>query len=469
MKKDIKKYVLLSLLSVTFSSFAQEVKAPTDDIPANFRNSTATDTTTIADIKWEQFFTESDLKHLIDVALIKNNDLQIAEENMNIANLQYKQTKWGNIPQVNAGVSAASTRFSDNSLNGFNAQQSLGQHHIEDYTAGLNLSWEIGIWGKIRSQKKSALASYMQTAEAKKALQTSIVSNVSKGFYDLLMLDAQLDIAKKTLMLNDSTLFIVGLQFDAGQVTSLAKDQTEAQRLVAAKLIPELEQNIQIQENVLSILTGTFPEAKERESKLHSLLVKENLSIGIPAQLLNRRSDVKSAELALKAANAKVGIAKASLYPSLNITAAAGVNSFESSNWFTIPASLFGSVAGGLTAPLLNGKKLNTQYKITKVQREQAVIQFRQTVLVAVGEVSNALVKIEKQKKQYEIANQRVETLKKAIANASMLFKNGMATYLEVIIAQGNLLGAELELASVKKDRLSSNVELYHALGGGWE
>jgi outer membrane protein, multidrug efflux system len=469
MKRNIRKYAVLSLLGLTLGSFAQEIKAPTEGIPESFRNSAATDTTTIADIKREQFFTEADLSQLIDVALIKNNELQIAEENIRIANLQYKQAKWGNIPQINAGVSAGSTRFSDNSLNGLNAKQSLGQHHIEDYTAGLNFSWEVGIWGKIRNQKKSALASYMQTAEAKKALQTNVVSAVSKGFYDLLMLDAQLDIARKTLMLNDSTLFIVGLQFDAGQVTSLAKEQTEAQRLVAAKLIPELEQNIQIQENILSILTGTFPEAKERRSKLHSLAVRDHLSAGIPTQLLSRRPDVKSAELAVESANAKVGIAKASLYPSLNITAAVGINSFESSNWFTIPASLFGSVAGGLTAPLLNGKKISTQYKIAKAQREQSIIQFRQTVLVAVGEVSNALVRIEKQKQKYGIANQRVETLKKAIANANMLFKNGMATYLEVITAQGNLLGAELELASVKKDRLSSNVELYRALGGGWD
>ncbi|MGH2667162.1 efflux transporter outer membrane subunit [Flavobacterium sp.] len=469
MKKYRTKFTVLLLLMTTFSSFGQDSKTLTEAVPESFRNTSVTDTTTVADIKWEQFFNEKDLVQLINVALVKNNDLQIAEKNIHIANLQYKQAKWGNVPQVNAFATASSSRLSENSLNGINANQSLGQNHIEDYTAGINLSWEVGIWGKVRNQKKNALAVYMQTAEAKKALQTTIVANVSKGFYDLLMLDAQLEIAKKTLMLNDSTLFIVNLQFEAGQVTSLAKQQTEAQRLVAAQLIPQLEQNILIQENGLSVLTGTFPDAKERNSKLHSLIVKDNLSAGIPAQLVSRRPDVKAAELALKAANAKVGITKASLYPSLTITGTAGVNAFEASNWFTIPASLFGSVAGGLTAPLLNGKKIRTQYEIAKVQREQATIGFRQTVLVAVGEVSDALAKIDKQATQYSIANQRVETLKKAIANASMLFKNGMATYLEVIVAQSNLLSAELELASIKKDRLSSNVELYRALGGGWE
>ncbi len=459
--------MLAMLMMVSFTTLAQQTTKP--EVPENFRNVTETDTTNIADIQWKSFFEETDLVKLIDEALAKNNDLQIAEKNIAIANLQFKQSKWGNVPQLNAFTNATTTRLSDNSLNGISTNQFLGKSHIEDYSAGLNLSWEADIWGKIRNRKRAAQAVYMQTAEAKKALQTTIVASVSNGFYDLLMLDAQLTIAKKTLELNDSTLFAVNLQYEAGNINLLGKQQTEAQRLIAAQLVPELEKNIQLQENALSVLSGTFPEAKERASKLEAIVVKENLSAGIPSQLLSKRPDVKNAELALKAANAKVGITKASLYPSLNITAVGGVNSFESSNWFNIPASLFGSVAGGLTAPLLNGKRLKTQYEVAKLERDQAVIQFRQTVLVAVGEVSNALVKIDKQTQQYTIAVDRMATLQKAVENANLLFKSGMATYLEVNIAQGNLLQAELELASIKKERLVSNVELYRALGGGWE
>ncbi|WP_291130923.1 TolC family protein [Flavobacterium sp. UBA7682] len=467
MKLYIKISMLAMLMMVSFTTLAQQTTKP--EVPENFRNVTETDTTNIADIQWKSFFEETDLVKLIDEALAKNNDLQIAEKNIAIANLQFKQSKWGNVPQLNAFTNATTTRLSDNSLNGISTNQFLGKSHIEDYSAGLNLSWEADIWGKIRNRKRAAQAVYMQTAEAKKALQTTIVASVSNGFYDLLMLDAQLTIAKKTLELNDSTLFAVNLQYEAGNINLLGKQQTEAQRLIAAQLVPELEKNIQLQENALSVLSGTFPEAKERASKLEAIVVKENLSAGIPSQLLSKRPDVKNAELALKAANAKVGITKASLYPSLNITAVGGVNSFESSNWFNIPASLFGSVAGGLTAPLLNGKRLKTQYEVAKLERDQAVIQFRQTVLVAVGEVSNALVKIDKQTQQYTIAVDRMATLQKAVENANLLFKSGMATYLEVNIAQGNLLQAELELASIKKERLVSNVELYRALGGGWE
>lgn len=389
--KHIKTSVVVLALIASVTSFAQQAQKP--EVPGNYRNVTTTDTTTIADIKWKDFFVETDLVELIDEALAKNNDLQIADKNIQIANLQFKQAKWGNVPQLNAYANATSTRLSDNSLNGVSTQLFLGKNHIEDFNAGLNLSWEADIWGKIRNRKKAAQAIYMQTTEAKKALQTTLVATVSNGFYDLLMLDAQLAIAKKTLELNNSTLFAVNLQYESGQVTLLAKEQTEAQKLVAAQLIPELEKNIQLQENALSVLSGTFPEAKERASQLDLIIVKGNLSAGIPSQLLSNRPDVKSAELALQAANAKVGIAKASLYPSLNITAVGGVNSFEASNWFNIPASLFGSVAGGLTAPLLNGKRLKTQYEVAQLERDQAVINFRQTILTGVREVSDALVK----------------------------------------------------------------------------
>ncbi|AWA29697.1 RND transporter [Flavobacterium magnum] len=462
----IKRAAFLLLLIGAGNAHGQD---NTVAVPDAFRNYASADTTNIADIKWKDFFPENDLTSLIDVALVRNNDLLLAEKNIEIANLYYSQAKLGNVPQINAAVTASSNRLSDNSLNGRSANLLLGRKHIEDYNAGLNLSWEADIWGKIRNRKKAALAAYLQTKEAKKALQTAVVANVSNGFYDLLMLDAQLEIAKKTLVLSDSTVFVVNLQYDAGQATLLAKQQTEAQRLVAAQLIPQIEQQIQLQENALSVLTGNFPEAQQRSSLLNSVGIPENLSAGIPAQLLSKRPDVKSAELALDIANARVGAAKASLFPSLNITAAAGVNSFEINNWFNIPASLFGTVAGGLTAPLLNGKKLRTQYQVAKAEREQAVLQFRQAVIVAVGEVSDALAGIDQLAKEYAIATERVATLKKAITNANLLFKNGMANYLEVILAQNNLLQAELELAMIRKERLSANVGLYRALGGGWQ
>jgi NodT family efflux transporter outer membrane factor (OMF) lipoprotein len=313
------------------------------------------------------------------------------------------------------------------------------------------------------------LAAYLQTQEAKKAIQTNIVASVSQGYYNLLMLDAQLDIAQKNVKLNDSTLRIIKLQYDAGQVTSLAIQQADAQKQAAEQLVPQFEQNITIQENALRILTGELPDKIVRTSSLDAMVIPTNVATGVPSAIVSRRPDVKSAELALIIANSKVGISKAQMYPALRITAQGGVNSFKASNWFNIPASLFGVVAGSIAQPLFDHKQLKTDYQVAQVDREKTVLQFRQSVLNAVGEVSDALVKIDKLKSQQAIAANRVNTLQQATKNANLLFKNGLATYLEVITAQGNVLQSELELASIKRDELSAVSDLYRSLGGGWK
>jgi outer membrane protein TolC len=283
------------------------------------------------------------------------------------------------------------------------------------------------------------------------------------------MLDEQLSIAQKNLALNDSTLRIIQLQYNAGQVTSLAIQQAQAQQQAAAQLVPQFEQDIALQENALRILTGELPDKVTRTQKLNNIPFTDNLSAGVPSALLSRRPDVKSQELALNIANAQVGINQANMYPALRITASGGVNSFKASNWFNVPASLFGIVAGSVIQPLIQRKELKTKFEVAKVEREKTVIQFRQSVLNAAGEVSDALVKIDKLKEQQTIAANRVSTLQQATSNANLLFKNGMANYLEVITAQGNVLQGELQLASIKTARLNAVAELYRSLGGGWK
>jgi NodT family efflux transporter outer membrane factor (OMF) lipoprotein len=331
------------------------------------------------------------------------------------------------------------------------------------------LSWEADIWGKIKNQKQKAASSFLQTNEAKNAIQTNLISLIATGYYNLIMLDAQFSIAKKNLLLGDSTVAIIRHQYNAGQVTDLAIQQAEAQRLVAAQLIPFIQQQIEIQENALSVLAGANPSAINRKRELDESIIANELSTGVPASLLQNRPDIRAVELQLAIANANTGIAKANMYPTLSITAAGGINSFKASNWFSMPASLFGMAAGGIAQPLFQRKQLKTQYELAKVEREKVVIQFRQSVLGAVGEVSNAQVKINKLKEQEAIAQNRVGILQKAITNADLLFKNGMATYLEVITAQSNVLQGELELASLQKDRVTAAIELYRSLGGGWK
>ena len=473
MKPYIKPYALLILAAAFISAckVSKDVATPKAELPANFRNAANTsDTSSIADIQWKSFFTDATLQNLIDSAIAKNYDMQIAVKNIEASQLLFKQVKWNYVPELNLNVTANTNRPSNNSITGLSiAQYNIGTKHVEDYNANLGLTWEADIWGKIRNQSRSALASYLQTAEAKKLLQTNIVASVSQGYYNLLMLDDQLAIAQKNVKLNDSTLRIIRLQFDAGQTTLLAVQQAEAQRLSAAQLVPGFEQNIAIQENAIKILTGSLPDRVERTVHLEEVAIPENLSAGVPSAVVSRRPDVKSAELALTIANANVGIAQANMYPSLTITGTGGLNTFKASNWFTIPASLFGTVAGAVAQPLLQHRQLKTQYKVALVDREKTVLQFRQSVLNAVGEVSDALVKIEKLKTQQGIIADRVSTLQKATSNANLLFRNGQATYLEVITAQSNVLQSELDLATVKNARLNAVSDLYRSVGGGWK
>jgi multidrug efflux system outer membrane protein len=469
MKKYLNRFAFV-LVILSACNVSKNVETPKAALPDTFRNAAATaDTSSIGDIPWKSFFTDVTLQKLIDSAIVKNYDMQLAIKNIEASRLLVKQVKWNYVPQADLNVTANTTRPSDNSLTGLSlTQYGIASKHIEDYSANLSLSWEADIWGKIRNQNKSALAAYLQTAEAKKAIQTNIVAYVSQGYYNLLMLDDQVAIAKKNVALNDSTLRIIKLQFDAGQVTSLAVQQAEAQRMAAAELVPQFERDITLQENALQILTGELPGKIARNATLNDITFTENLSAGIPSALVSRRPDVRSQELALTIANAKVGINKSAMYPALRITAEGGINSFKASNWFNIPASLFGIVGGSVLQPLLDHKELKTQYEVAKVEREKTVIQFRQSVLVAVGEVSDAQVKIEKLKAQQDIAAKRLQTLQQAIANSKLLFQNGMANYLEVITAQSSVLQSELELASIKRSELSAVSELYQALGGGW-
>lgn len=430
---------------------------------------TNTDSSGIANLSWKNYFTDPVLQKLIDTAIAKNYDMQLAIKNIETAQLLLKQSRWGYAPDISLQVTAGSNRPSDNSLNGLSASQFLKTTHIEDFSANVSLSWEADIWGKIKNRKAAALAGYLQSEEVRKAVQTNLVAAVSQSYYNLLMLDAQMQIAQKNIRLSDSTLRILRFQYNAGQVTALAVQQAEAQQNTATALVPQIEKDIVLQENALRVLSAEFPAAIQRNATLAQAQISDSLSAGVPTALLSRRPDVKRQELELNIANAQVGITRANMYPALRITAQGGLNAFKASNWFNIPASLFGAVAGGIVQPLLQKKQLKTDYEIAKVRREQSVIEFRQSVLSAVGEVSDALVRIEKLSTEQQIVRDRVQLLQQATSNARQLFSSGMANYLEVITAQGNVLQSELQLAALTRDQLGAKVELYRSLGGGWQ
>jgi len=282
------------------------------------------------------------------------------------------------------------------------------------------------------------------------------------------MLDEQLQIAKYNVALSDSIVQMMRLQKTSGDVTELAVQQAISQQQTAALLVPQLEQGIAIQENALRILAGQLPATLPRSGKLEEVKMWDQLSAGVPADLISKRPDVRSAEAQLVAANALVGVAQASMYPALTLTASGGLNSYKAAKWFDIN-SLTGTALGGLMQPIFQRRQLKTQLEVAKVQRDQAEFRFRQQALTAIGEVSDALIKLDKLQTQRQVATDRVETLATAVGQARLLFNSGMANYLEVITAQSNALQAQLSRADIVRQQLSASVDLYRSLGGGWK
>jgi outer membrane protein, multidrug efflux system len=465
--KHIIYITLVLALLVNACRTSRNYQRPQVALPAQFGNVAPSDTS-IAEMEWKKFFADTTLQGLITKAVAGNFDLQLAMKRVEVAQAYVKQAKVNWTPSLRAQASASTTIPSKNSLNGVSLENFIGTTHVEDFSLGAALSWEFDVWGKLRRQREAAVANYQQTYETARAVQTTLVAGISNSYYNLLMLDAQLDIARRNVLLSDTVITMMRLQKQAGQVTELAVQQATVQQQTAALLIPQLEQQIAIGENTLRILLGELPAGIDRSAVLKDYTVWDNLPTGLPADMISRRPDVRSREMALVAANAQVGVASASMYPTIGITAGGGLNAFKASKWFVMPASLFGTVAGNIAQPILQRRQLKTQLEVATIQREEAVISFRQSALTAIGEVVNALVRLDKLKPQYQVAAERVTTLQQAISNAGLLFKSGMADYLEVITAQSNLLQAELGLADIRRQQLSAMVELYRALGGGW-
>jgi NodT family efflux transporter outer membrane factor (OMF) lipoprotein len=422
----------------------------------------------IARLSWDEFFTDTTLQGLIRRALTHNFDLRVALTRVQAYQSYAKQAKAAWLPALQAQATASTSNPSENSLNGISLSSFLEMSHIEDYTLAASVSWELDIWGKIRRYKEAALADYLQTFEAARAVQTAVVAQVADGYYNLLMMDAQLAIARQNASLSDSIVQMIQLQKNAGEATQLAVQQAEAQRQNAQILIPQLEEAIALQENGLRLLVGDWPGQVVRTAELDEIPVEEGLSSGVPAELLAYRPDVRASEMALKAANARVGVAQGNLYPSLTLTATGGLNAFEASNWFSTPASLFSVASAGVTQPIFARRALKTQVEVARAEREQRETEFRASVTTAVHEVTNALIRIDKARAAQEVATERVETLNQAVRNAHMLFRSGMANYLEVISAQSSALQSQLDKALITRQQLAAQLELYHALGGGW-
>ncbi|HLV45512.1 MAG TPA: efflux transporter outer membrane subunit [Flavobacterium sp.] len=481
--KLINLFLLISVIAIS------SCKSPTNhydfhaEFPENYRiidSLSGQDSMNIADINWKNFFNDPQLNILIERGLENNFDIQTAMKDIEIYRLRYDQSKLEWLPDVNLNVADASYQFRSENFyssptanwygnRGKEAPQNMYISSPQN-SSSIEVSWELDIWGKMKRQRRQALLSYLQTEEAQKAILTSLISEIAEGYYNLILLNSQLEVAETNYQLSANTYHLIELQYEAGEITALAKQQTMSQMLSAQSLIPSLKQQISLQENQLSFLLGGFPESFDLSySKLENYYYNDTLYSGVPLQLLKNRPDVKSAEYKLRSMNEQVGVTQAMQYPSLKINATGGLNSMLAENWFNVPGSLFGGLVGGLTQPIFNKKRLKTNYETALLERDKTEIELQKQVHKAINEVTEALIMVKTTDEQIDIAIEQVNNSSLAVRQANLLFNSGFATYLEVINAQRDALENQLSLNRLRKNKLVARIQLYRALGGGWK
>ena len=462
----VSKGVLVILMAFTLQScfVAKDYERPkivetqnlfrTDHLP--------TDSISMADVSWKTLFTDVHLNHYIEEGLENNIDIRVALQQIIAAEAYYKQGKAGYLPSLNLKATMTHQELARNSQFGSFFNGALDQYELSG-----SLSWEADIWGKIRSNKRASEAGYLKTVAAHQAVKTQLISSIAATYYQLLALDAQLDITKKTIDTRESSVETIKALKDAGQVTQVAVDQNIAQYNNAKALQVDLEAAIFRTENTLSILLGKAPQQFERSS-LTEQVIESDLKLGVPMTLLRNRPDVMAAEYNLIQSFELTNVARSNFYPSLTLTGSGGFQSLDLSELINTN-SLFANLVGGVAQPIFNQRRIKTQYEVAKAQQEQALLNFKKSLLVAGNEVSNALYNYAAETKKFEFRQNEVEALRNAESNSEELLKNGYATYLDLLTARQSELSAELNVINSKLQQLLSVVNLYEALGGGWK
>ena len=459
------KTLVLVFISITLQScfVAKNYERPELEETQNLyrTDQLPTDSLSLANVSWKMLFTDPLLSQYIELGLQNNIDIRIAIQQMAAAESYFKQGKAGYLPSINANVSATHQEFAKNSQFGQVFDGSLQQYEITG-----SLSWEADIWGKIRSSKRAYQASYLQSIAAHQAVKTKLISSISTTYYRLLALDRQLTITEQTISTREKSVETIKALKEAGLTTQVAVDQNIAQLNNAKVLKVDIETAIFKTENSLSILLGKTPQRIER-STLETQSIDTDMKLGVPATLLSNRPDVMAAEYQLIQNFEMTNVARSSFYPSLTLTANGGFQSIELDKLLNAN-SLFASLVGGLAQPVFNQRKIKTQYEVAKAQQEQAFLNFKQTLLVAGSEVSDALYAYKAETEKYTYRLNEVEALRQAETNSEALLNNGFANYLDLLIVRQSVLNSELNVIDSKLQQLLTVVNLYEALGGGW-
>jgi multidrug efflux system outer membrane protein len=465
----------VACLSVTFAACSIPAiveRSVNKTVPASYN--TSQDTTNTAKVKWKQFFTDPYLTALIDTALKNNQELNITLQEIEIARNEVMARKGEYLPFVGirggAGVDKVG-RYTNRGSSEATTDIKPGKETpdpLPDFLVGAFATWEVDIWHKLRNNKNAAVNRYLSTSEGKNFMVTNLIAETANSYYELLALDTQLDIVKQNIDIQSNALKIVKLQKEATRVNELAVRRFEAQVLKTKSLQYDIQQQIIETENRINFLVGRYPQPVRRSTQNFETLVPSTINAGLPAQLLENRPDIKQAELDLAAAKLDVKAAKANFYPSLGLSAGLGLQAFNPTFLLQTPESLLLSLAGDITAPLVNRNAIKATYNSANARQIQAIYNYERTLLKAYIEVANQVSRISNLEKSYALKASQVQALNQSITISNTLFNSARADYMEVLLTQRDALESRFELIETKKQQMNAMVNVYQALGGGW-
>jgi multidrug efflux system outer membrane protein len=415
------------------------------------------------DQKWWEVFEDPQLQQLIRTAIQNNYDVRIAATRIMEAQAQLGITRADQLPTVAAGAEAINERYPKGK-----EPYLPPQFETSADSATASLAWELDFWGKYRRATEAARANLLATEWARRAVVSTLVSNVAAAYFELRAYDLQLEIAKRTLASRQESLQLTRTLADGGAGTMLDVRQAEQLVAVAAETIPETEQRIQQQENFINTLLGNNPGPVARGMKLTEQPHLPEVPAGIPSSLLERRPDIRAAEAQLIAANAQIGVAKAAYFPQITLTATSGFQSSALTSLFTGPAG-FWNFGGSLAQPIFAGGRIKSGVRLSEARQKEMVLNYQQTIQQAFRGVSDALIGYQKSHEYRKHQEELLLSAREAAQLSEVRYRGGATNYLEVLTNETNAFNAELGLTQAQLNELLNLVEIYRNLGGGWE
>ena len=455
---------LSSLILLAGCAVGPNYKRPVVSVPDKYRGvapeATLQTAASIAEEKWWQVFQDPQLQSLIRDALAQNYDIRIAAARVLQAQAALGITRADQYPTIAAGAAASNSRYPQTKI--------TPEFETNANQVNLSLFWELDFWGKYRRATQAARATLLASEWGQRAVISSLVSNLVSAYFQLLELDMELDISTRSLSSRKESLRLVEIRSKGGTTALIDVRQSEQLVYAAAAAIPDTERRIEQQENLISILLGKNPGPITRGRPLLEQPLLPVVPAGLPSSLLERRPDIQAAEQQLVAANARIGVAKAAYFPQITLTAAAGYQSFALTNLFTGPAG-FWDFGAQLTQPIFTGGRIRSGVRLSEAQQQETLLSYQKTVQEAFREASDSLVAYRKNQDFREQQALLTEAAQDTTRLSDVRYRGGVSSYLEVLDSETRYFDAQLSLAQAQLTERLALVQLYNALGGGWQ